>query len=110
MNTALTYTEKEVISMPLTKIKEKYQVTIPAVIRQLLGLKIGDVLEAEVKDNVIVLRPKAIIDKAAAWNKLVNILGKDRERSQALSDEEVMEDVLAAIQEVRQKKHAARRR
>lgn len=49
--------------MPLVKVKPKYQVTIPNAIRQEIGLEVGDLLEAEVEANRIVLVPKAVIDK-----------------------------------------------
>ena len=47
--------------MSLVKIKEKYQVTIPSAIRDKLSLKIGDMLEAELEDDQIVLKPKIIV-------------------------------------------------
>ncbi|MBI3989469.1 MAG: AbrB/MazE/SpoVT family DNA-binding domain-containing protein [candidate division NC10 bacterium] len=49
--------------MPLVKVKPKYQVTIPNTIREQVGLEVGDLLEAEVQANRIVLTPKAVIDK-----------------------------------------------
>lgn len=51
--------------MPLVKIKEKFQVTIPTVLRKAARLSVGDLLEAEAKNNTIVLKPKAIIDREA---------------------------------------------
>lgn len=44
--------------MPLVKVKTKSQVTIPDAIRQQLGVKIGDLLEAKVERGSIVLKPK----------------------------------------------------
>ena len=52
--------------MPLVQVREKAQITIPSKIRKALGIKEGDYLEAEVKDNKIVLIPKILIDKAKA--------------------------------------------
>ena len=49
--------------MPLTKVKEKFQVTIPTEIRKTVGLTVGDILEASVKNNVIILKPKAVVDR-----------------------------------------------
>jgi len=52
--------------MPLVQVREKAQITIPSKIRKALGIKEGDYLEAEVKDNKIVLIPKILVDKAKA--------------------------------------------
>lgn len=49
--------------MPLVKVKEKYQVTLPSSIRQKVGLSVGDLLEAEVKGNKITLTPKTVVDR-----------------------------------------------
>lgn len=52
--------------MPLVKVKEKYQVTLPASVRQKAGLAVGDLLEIEVKGKKITLTPKSIIDRELA--------------------------------------------
>ena len=52
--------------MPFTKVKEKFQVTIPTAIRKTAGLAVGDILEAAVKNKVIVLKPKTVVDRTAA--------------------------------------------
>jgi len=50
--------------MPLVQVREKAQITLPSKIRQALGIKQGDYLEAEVEGNKIVLIPKILVDKA----------------------------------------------
>ena len=40
--------------------------TIPSKVRKALGIKEGDYLEVEVKDNKIVFIPKVLIDKTEA--------------------------------------------
>ena len=49
--------------MAITKVKSKYQVTIPTAVRTAAGVKVGDLLEATVSKHGIVLRPKVLIDK-----------------------------------------------
>ncbi len=49
--------------MPLVKIKQKYQVTLPASVRQKAGLAVGDLLEAKVQGRKITLTPKVVIDR-----------------------------------------------
>lgn len=51
----------------ITHIRKNYQITLPAVIREKLHCKIGDIIEFIVKDNFIILRPKILIDKDQEW-------------------------------------------
>ena len=55
--------------MPLVKIKEKFQVTIPASIRKAADLDIGDFLEAEIREDGILLIPKTITDRKGLLKK-----------------------------------------
>jgi AbrB family looped-hinge helix DNA binding protein len=50
-------------SMPLVRIKQKFQVTIPDYVRKQAGLEVGDFLEATAKGNVITLKPKTVVDR-----------------------------------------------
>jgi len=52
--------------MALIKVKDKYQVTLPAEARQELGLEVGDLLEAEVDGGKITLTPKGLVDRELA--------------------------------------------
>jgi len=52
--------------VPLVKIKEKYQVTLPASIRRKAGLAVGDLLEASVEGKKITLTPKSVVDRELA--------------------------------------------
>jgi len=49
--------------MPVVKVRPKYQVTIPNAVREKVPLEVGDLLEANVEANRIILIPKAVIDK-----------------------------------------------
>lgn len=49
----------------LTKITTNYQVTIPQAVREVLGLKQGDVLEAVAYKRGVLLRPKVVVVKDA---------------------------------------------
>ncbi|HWQ69556.1 MAG TPA: AbrB/MazE/SpoVT family DNA-binding domain-containing protein [Patescibacteria group bacterium] len=52
--------------MPLVKVKEKYQVTLPAAVRRKAGLNVGDLLEASVEGEKITLTPKSVVDRELA--------------------------------------------
>ena len=51
----------------LIQVRKKAQLTLPQSVRQELGIKEGDFLDIQVKDGVIVLRAKTLIDKQQAW-------------------------------------------
>jgi AbrB family looped-hinge helix DNA binding protein len=87
--------------MALVRVKGKYQVTIPKEVRRKLGLRVGDYLEVEVQGSAILLKPKALLDKDEALEKLRALLEKLREKRAALSEEEVEREVLETIRAVR---------
>jgi len=45
------------------KVGPKYQVTIPKAAREAIGLDVGDLVEATVIKDGILLRPKVLMDK-----------------------------------------------
>jgi len=47
----------------LVKVKAKYQVTLPASVRQKAGVAVGDLLEARVEGKKITLMPKVVVDR-----------------------------------------------
>ena len=49
--------------MPMIKVKEKFQVTIPNAIRKEADLAVGDYLEVVIEGSTIVLKPKAMVDR-----------------------------------------------
>ncbi len=49
------------------QIRQNFQITLPSEIRKKLHLKIGDLLETEVKDGRVIIRPKKTIDADQAW-------------------------------------------
>ena len=52
--------------MPLVRVKEKYQVTLPVAVREKAGVAVGDLLEAKVEGKKITLVPKSVIDRELA--------------------------------------------
>ena len=53
--------------MSTIKVTSNGAITLPAKFRKLLGLKIGDYVNAEVEKNRIVIKPAKIIDSEDAW-------------------------------------------
>src|SRR5919201_55830 len=99
-----------VLALPLVKVKEKFQITLPAQLREALHLAVGDLLEATIQDNVIVLKPKAVVDREQAWAKIEHAMAsvKDRAPKPNQSPKEQEEDIAKIIKEYRTD-HATRR-
>ena len=58
--------------MPLVKIKEKGQVTLPAKIRERRGLRAGDYMEVQEEGNRIVLIPQEIAPRHPEIDKAIS--------------------------------------
>ena len=97
--------------MPLVKIKEKFQITLPAELREVLHLAVGDLLEATIQDNVIVLKPKAVVDHTAAWDRVIDVLDRVHANMPPSDKDpkEEEEEIAQMIKEYRQEQHAKRR-
>jgi len=49
--------------MPLVKVKDKAQITLPVKVRQVLGIEEGDYLDLQIEGNRIVLVPQVLVTK-----------------------------------------------
>jgi AbrB family looped-hinge helix DNA binding protein len=49
------------------KIREKYQITIPEDVREKVTIEVGERVEVDVRDGLIVIRPMMEIPKDQAW-------------------------------------------
>lgn len=87
--------------MALIKVIRHGQITLPAKIRESLHLQEGDYLEAEVENGRIVLKPKVVLDKTEAADRLRELMDEVQARNADVSDEDLDEDVRAAIDAVR---------
>jgi AbrB family looped-hinge helix DNA binding protein len=68
----------EAIMGDLVRIKEKYQVTIPARLRDEIHLHTGDYLEASVYQDGILLRPKRLADAPKRRPSILDFLHESR--------------------------------
>ncbi len=94
--------------MPFVTVKSKFQVTIPARLRRGIDLREGDIMEATVVGDGILFRPKRVVDRDGAADRVSAALAaaatspEDRERSEA----EIMEDTVEAISASRRERRA----
>ncbi len=89
--------------MPLVTVKPKFQVTIPAKLRRGIDLHEGDLLEATVVGGSILLRPKEVVDRKAAADRIASILARIEPLPEdaGRSEDEIMEEVAADIRQAR---------
>jgi AbrB family looped-hinge helix DNA binding protein len=48
--------------LPVVTVQNRFQVVIPQAVRDSVGVKIGDLLEARAEKGTIVLRPRGVVD------------------------------------------------
>lgn len=58
------------MEIAITQVGPKHRIVIPAKIRKAAGVVIGDLLEAKARGREIILRPKALVDKAVVEARL----------------------------------------
>ena len=93
--------------MPLVTVKPKYQVTIPAKLRKGLNLREGDVMEATVVGDGILLRLKDVVDRGTADRVAAILEAVERTPEDARrSEDEIMAEVIADIAEARKARRA----
>ncbi len=92
--------------MPLVTVKPKFQVTIPAKLRKGIDLHEGDLMEATIVEDGILLRPKAVVDRKAIADNVdaifqdITPLPEDAKRS----EDEIMKDVISDIAAARKQR------
>ena len=96
------------LTLPLVRVKEKFQVTIPTELREALHLTVGDILEATVERDNIVLKPKAVVDRRQAWDGVIEAMERvhAKQRRSTKDPKEEEEEIAREIKAYR--KHHAR--
>ena len=102
--------------MSMIKILQDGRVTIPKRIRDTLGLKQGDVAEAELENGRIVITPnfsKKEVSKlqpkrakSSAWNELRRVMENVHKKNRGVNEAEVSADVQHVVTELRQEEYA----
>ncbi len=100
-----------VLTLPLVKVKEKFQITLPAEIREQLRLGVGDLLEATIQGQTIVLKPKDVVDRAQARQHLIEVMDHVHAKlPPSIQDPKEEEEEIAREIKAYRKEHAQRRR
>ena len=91
--------------MPVMKITENGQVTIPKKIRDELGLKKGDLVEAEQKNGQILITPKKSAG-GRAFQKVLAVIDRVHKKNKGVSEDTVVKYATQAIAELREEEYA----
>jgi AbrB family looped-hinge helix DNA binding protein len=100
-----------VLVLPLVKVKEKFQITLPVEIREQLRLGMGDLLEATIQGQTIVLKPKDVVDRAQARQQLIEVMDRVHAKlPPSTQDPKEEEEEIAREIKAYRKEHAQRHR
>jgi len=91
--------------MPIVKIMQHGQITIPKKFRETLGLKKGDLAEAGLEGSRIVITPTRLI-KDKALEEVFELMDRVHKKNKGFTEEEVTQDVMRAIAELREERDA----
>ena len=85
--------------MPFVTVKPKFQVTIPAKLRRGIDLREGDIMEATLVGDGILFRPKEVVDRDEAADRIAAKLTAAQPSSRDLgrSEDEIMRDSITEI-------------
>jgi len=97
---------KEESQMPIVRALRYGQVNLPEEFRKTLNIKEGDLLEAELEGEKIVLTPKTLFNKNEAWEKVFRVLSEVHEKTKHIPIQEAEKDALELIQEARGREYA----
>jgi AbrB family looped-hinge helix DNA binding protein len=91
--------------MALVTIKDKFQVTLPAKLRARIGVRVGDLMDASVHEDGILLRPKAVVDHKSVADELQRMLRETEvaPEDQGRREEAILEDAIADIAAARRR-------
>ncbi len=92
--------------MPLIKVKDKYQVTLPAEVRQKAKVAVGDLLEATVEGQKITLTPKGVVDRELA--RALEDVRKGRTHGPFNSAAEMLRDLHKRVARRQRRKKSAK--
>lgn len=90
--------------MRLITVKSKFQVTIPAKLRKGLDERECDIMEAMIVAEGILLRPKDVVDRGAAADRVAAILRRidPTPGDVRCSEDEIIADAVADVAQARQ--------
>ena len=97
--------------MSFVTVKPKFQVTIPAKLRRGIDLREGDIMEATLVGDGILFRPKEVVDRGAAADRIAVKFTAARTAPEDLarSEDDVMRDSIAEVSASRRERRLRER-
>ncbi len=92
--------------MPFVTVKPKFQVTIPAKLRRDIDLHEGDIMEATLVGDGILFRPKEVVDRNTAADRIAANFAAAQPQPGDLdrSEDEIMTDTISEIDDSRRER------
>lgn len=95
------------MAVPATKVGAKFQVTIPQEVREAVGLKTGDLVQASVGgDGTIVLRRKLLVDRDPELERDLEAAEADVKAGRVLGPFDNAPSALRALNAPKRRVHA----
>ena len=93
-------------AVPFVTVKPKFQVTIPAKLRKDIDLREGDIMEATLAGDGILFRPKEVVDRGAAADRIAAKWASSRPTfaEPGRTEEEIVNDAITEIAEARRER------
>jgi len=82
------------IIMPWAKVLRSGQITFPKEVRDKLGLKEGDIVDFEIRDTMVIMRPQLLVDKGAAMNTFSKAVKRLRSGVKEEIDQKTLERIM----------------
>jgi AbrB family looped-hinge helix DNA binding protein len=82
---------------------------IPKSLQEALGVKPGDQFKVKMVGEQIVITPKQQV-RDEAWQELLGVMGRVHEKNKNFTEDEVTQDVLNAIAELREEEYAKQKK
>jgi bifunctional DNA-binding transcriptional regulator/antitoxin component of YhaV-PrlF toxin-antitoxin module len=96
------FQQRDVLTMSIIRVKDKYQLTLPAELRQEAGIEVGDIVDARWEKGKITLTPKTIVDRIPASVKALRADAKRKGLDKITMDE--IDGEVAAVRTGQQRK------
>ena len=87
-------TNKGKTIMPWAKVLRSGQITFPKEVRDKLSLKEGDIVDFEIRDAMVIMRPKVLVDKAEAMKTFSQTVKRLRSGVKGEIDQETLEGIM----------------
>ena len=91
------------VKMPTIKILRNGQLTLPAKLRKALDLKEGDLLNAELEKEKIVLKPVTVIEREKIKKRFFQLIKENWKKNKDLELKEVEKIVKEEVEKVRKR-------